>query len=114
MSTGLLDHGVVPVEFQDLLGLFPDNSRFHSFRYHERIPVVVRGDESFRYRTRRGPAHHIQEGASFVVGSGAASAAEGLLANHRAGWLVINIEVACCVSQFICSKFDCSTVCRKY
>src|SRR3954453_1989763 len=56
--------------------------------------VVGRRVERLLDRPRRGPPQQVRGGAGLVVGAGRARAAEGLLADDRAGRLVVDVEVA--------------------
>ena len=58
-----------------------------------------RRNERFLDRPLRGPAKQVHLGAGLVVRSGGATAAEGLLADHGAGGLVVDVEVAGGVAQ---------------
>ena len=64
------------------------------FRAHERIPVVPRRAEVLLDRPRADPADQIQLRPGLVVGARRAGAAERLLADDRAGGLVVDVEVA--------------------
>ena len=66
---------------------------------HERIAVVPRRVEGLLDRPRADPAHQVQLRARLVVGARAARAAERLLADDRAGRLVVDVEVAGRVAQ---------------
>ena len=66
---------------------------------HERIAVVGRRHERLLDRARADPAQQVQLRAGLVVGARPAGAAERLLADDRAGRLVVDVEVAGGVAQ---------------
>src|SRR4051795_5610700 len=66
---------------------------------HERIPVVGRRHERLLDRAGARPPDQVPHGAGLVVGAGCAGAAEWLLPDHRAGRLVVHVEVAGGVAQ---------------
>ena len=61
---------------------------------HVRIAIVGWRDEQLLDRAGIHPAGQIEDRARLVVGAAGASAAERLLANHCAGWLVVDVEVS--------------------
>ena len=52
------------------------------------------------------PADHVEHGAGLVVGAGGTGAAEGLLAHHSAGALVVDVEVALRMEQGLLHHHD--------
>ena len=66
---------------------------------HERILVVARRHERLLDRPRADPAHQVQLRTGLVVRARRARAAERLLADDRAGRLVVDVEVAGGVAQ---------------
>src|SRR5262245_32119108 len=65
----------------------------------ERIREVARRDEGLLDRTRRDPPTQVQGAARLVVRSRGAAPAERLLADDRAGGLVVDVEVSGGVAQ---------------
>ena len=61
---------------------------------HVGVAVVRRRHERLLDRARRGPAQQVDRGAGLVVGAAGPAAAERLLADDRAGRLVVDVEVA--------------------
>ena len=61
---------------------------------HVRVAVVGRRHERLLDRARRHPAHQVEDRAGLVVGAAGPRAAERLLADDRAGGLVVDVEVA--------------------
>ena len=69
------------------------------FLTHVRIKDCRRGGEGFFDCVRAEPAEHVQRGSRLIVGAGSSCAAEGLLSDHCAGALVIDIEVSGSVAK---------------
>src|SRR3989337_3700638 len=63
-------------------------------RFHERIAIIQRRRERFLDGAWAYPAHQIELRAGLVVGSAASGSAERLLSHHRAGGLVVDVEVS--------------------
>ena len=72
----------------------PPPRRGRATSAHVRVAVVLRRDERLLDRARRGPAQQVDRGAGLVVGARGPAAAERLLADDRAGRLVVDVEVA--------------------
>ena len=66
---------------------------------HERVAVVARRTEVLLHGPGADPAHQIQLRAGLVVGARGPRAAERLLTDHRAGRLVVDVEVAGGITQ---------------
>src|SRR5579859_3620702 len=66
---------------------------------HVRVPVVGRRHEEFLNRTGSYPADQVEHRAGLVVGAAGPGTAERLLAYHRAGGLVVDVEVSGRVPQ---------------
>jgi hypothetical protein len=75
-------------------------------RRHERIAVVRRRDEGFLDRTGADPADQVPHRAGLVVRAGRAGPAERLLADDRAGRLVVHVEVPGGVAQLLLRQLD--------
>ena len=71
-----------------------DSTHHEAHSAHVGVAVVGRGDEGLLDRAGRGPAHQVGRGAGLVVGAGRPRPAERLLADDRAGRLVVDVEVA--------------------
>ena len=71
----------------------------HDSHLHVRVAVVGRRDERLLDRAGRRPAQQVQRRAGLVVGARGARPAERLLPDHRAGGLVVDVEVARRVAQ---------------
>src|ERR1035437_576281 len=67
---------------------------------------VGRADERLLDPPRRHPAQQVDRRPGLVVGATGAAAAEGLLADHGAGRLVVDVEVARRVAQHVCCGVD--------
>src|ERR1700761_7095615 len=65
----------------------------------KRVAVVGRGDERLLDRTGLRPPQQFERRSRLVVRAARARAAERLLADHRAGRLVVDVEVAGRVAQ---------------
>ena len=61
---------------------------------HEGVAEVAGGVEGLLDGLGRGPTDEVEVGAGLVVGAAGAGAAEGLLAYHRSGGLVVIVDVA--------------------
>src|SRR4051812_38566791 len=61
---------------------------------HVRIRVIGRRHEGLLDGPRRGPAQQVEDAAGLVVRARGARPAERLLADDRAGRLVVDVEVA--------------------
>lgn len=59
---------------------------------------------------RADPAKEIQRAAGFVVGAAASCTAKRLLANHGAGWFVVDVEITGTVAQRSGSGLDVASV----
>src|SRR5229473_8061524 len=68
-------------------------------RIHEGIPVVGRRHVGLLDHARARPADQVEERAGLVVGARCPRAAERLLPDHRAGRLVVDVEVAGGIDQ---------------
>jgi hypothetical protein len=66
---------------------------------HVRVAVVGRGHEEFLDRAGAHPPDQVEYRAGFVVGAAGPGAPERLLADYRAGRLVVDVEVARRVPQ---------------
>src|SRR5450756_1571011 len=64
-----------------------------------RITVVGRRDERLLDRAGRDPADQVEDRAGLVVGAARPGAAERLLADHRAGRLVVDVEITGRIAQ---------------
>lgn len=82
----------------DATTLFYIRSSF-LFLTHVRIKDCRRGGEGFFDCVRAEPAKHVQCGSRLIVGAGSSCASEGLLSDHRAGALVIDVEVSGSVAK---------------
>src|SRR5665811_1534442 len=65
-------------------------AHLRSLIFHKRIPIIRRWHERLLDAARADPAEQVEDRASLVVGAGCAGAAEGLLADHGAGGLVVD------------------------
>ena len=61
---------------------------------HVRVAVISGGHEEFLDGARRHPPDQVEDRARLVVRAARARSAEWLLADHRAGGLVVDVEVA--------------------
>src|SRR6266851_4380710 len=68
-------------------------------RIHEGIPVIGRRHVRLLDDSRARPADQVEERAGLVVGARRSRAAERLLPDHRAGRLVVDVEVAGGIDQ---------------
>src|SRR5436190_11115194 len=66
---------------------------FAVLRSHERVAVIRGRDERLLDRARADPADQVPHRARLVVRARRSSATEGLLADDRAGRLVVDVEV---------------------
>src|SRR5664279_3381354 len=71
----------------------PSQIRSTLLGFEERELDVHRRREALLDGARRSPADQVQEAAGLVVGPGGAGSAEGLVANHGARGLVVDVEV---------------------
>src|SRR5579871_1917379 len=71
----------------------------HLLRVHERVAHGGGRHEVLLDRPRRGPADQVQLRAGLVVGPRRPAPAERLLPHHRAGRLVVDVEIARRVAQ---------------
>src|SRR6266566_8891295 len=90
--------------FTDLAGRAP------VFGRHERIAVVGGRQERLLDRSRAYPTDEVPQRACLVVRAGSACAAERLLADDRAGRLVIDVEVAGRIAKLFVGEIDCVTL----
>src|SRR5207247_10833718 len=90
--------------FTDLAGRAP------VFGRHEWIAVVGGRHERLLDRARAYPTDEVPQRACLVVRAGSACAAERLLADDRAGRLVIDVEVASRIAKLFVGEIDCVTV----
>src|SRR4051794_2571649 len=89
------------------------NNGLLAVRSHERIAVVARRDEGLLDRPGGDPADQIPHRAGLVVRARRARAAEGLLADHRPGWLVVDVEVSGRVLELVLGQLDRRAVARE-
>ena len=68
---------------------------------YEGIGVVAGWVEGLLDGLRRGPADEVEVGACLVVGAAGTSTSEGLLSNDCSGGLVVVVDVAGCVFQYL-------------
>src|SRR5579859_453152 len=66
---------------------------------HEWVPWIARGYEVLFDRPRAGPTDQVEQATRLVVRSAGPTAAERLLAHHRTGRLVVEVEVSRGVAQ---------------
>src|SRR4051812_49045396 len=81
---------------------------------HERVAVVRRRDELLLDRARRDPADEVPHRAGLVIRAGRPRAAERLLADDRAGRLVVHVEVAGRVAEPVLGGLDGGAVLREH
>ncbi len=79
----------------------------------ERIAVILGRVEVFLDASHGDPTQQVGVGTGFVVGAGAAGAAEGLLTHDGAGGLVVDVEVAGCLLQAPGHHVDLVTILRE-
>ena len=65
----------------------------------ERVAPICWGVKGLFNGSWGHPFHQIQGTASLVVGTTRSCPTEWLLADNRAGWLVVDVEIARCISQ---------------
>src|ERR671937_1597068 len=80
---------------------------------HERIAVVRRRDERLLDRPRADPADQVPHRARLVVRARRPRAAERLLADHRAGRLVVDVEVAGRVAELFLGEVERAALARE-
>src|SRR5437899_61140 len=93
--------------FTDLAGRAP------VFGRHEWIAVVGGRHERLLDRARAYPTDEVPQRAWLVVCAASPCAAERLLADDRAGRLVVDVEVAGGVAQLFVGEIDCFALARK-
>ena len=67
----------------------------------ERILVPGWWDKGLFNSPHRRPSHQVCLSSCFVVGATSSSSSKGLLAYHCTCWLVVDVEVACRLPQYI-------------
>src|SRR5438067_7887991 len=77
-----------------------------------RVARRSRRYEGFLDRARARPAQQVERGTGLVVGAGRAAAAEGLLADHGTGGLVVDVEVPGGEAQRLGGVCDRGTIAR--
>src|ERR671934_1719911 len=82
-------------------------------RIHERVPVVPRRDERLLDGARADPADQVPNRPRLVVRARGARPAERLLADHRAGRLVVHVEVAGRVAELLACLLDRAALVRE-
>src|SRR6476646_6941155 len=85
--------GVMPSATLLVIPRFAPRDDIQSLLRHVRIFVIRRWGEGLLDRARAHPAHQVQLRARLVVRSRTARAAERLLSDHGAGWLVVDVEI---------------------
>src|ERR1700756_3300135 len=73
---------------------------------HMWVTVVGGRDERLLDRPGGDPADQVEHRARLVVGAAGPRAAKRLLADHRAGWLVVDVEVARAVAELVARPRD--------
>src|SRR5581483_1573151 len=84
----------------------PNNSSTAAVRGHVRVAIVPRRDERLLQGPRRHPADQVPPRAGLVIRPGSARPAERLLADDRAGRLVVHVEVAGGVLELVLGELD--------
>src|SRR5205814_10059116 len=79
-------------------------------RLHERVPIIRRRRKRLLDVPGAHPAHEIELRPRLVVSAGTASSAKRLLPDHRAGRLVVDVEIAGRIAERERSLADSSAV----
>ena len=76
------------------------------FFIHKWIPVISRRYKGFLDSSRADPAQQVQVAAGFIVGTALSRSTKWLLTDHRPGRLIVKIEIACSIFQFISNFYQ--------